>query len=234
MGGLGWGAGLPLEVGGDTSKTDAIYRSLRVAVGKGGSGPPDSIEDFWRQSKAQTIASVVTMTERAALQAFPDVATDRLPAYERLLRFGAPAGATDEERRRAIAAAWTTENLADGGSVAASLAHLSAAFSVETLPYEIGCLVAFGKMFFGRDELLSLLAAPPAFPNFADDFVVRIRWTLPGGETKPPATAWAAAADLANAVLPAWVDFELVTGDGFFCDGGPDGTSLLDLKTLGS
>src|SRR5277367_5638913 len=118
MSGLGWVAGLPLEVGGGTSRAEAIYRGLRSTVGKGGSGPPDSIEDVWRQSKAQAIASVVIMVERAAVQVFPNLATDRIPAYERLLRFGAPAGATDEERRRAVAAAWTTENLADTPDVA--------------------------------------------------------------------------------------------------------------------
>ncbi|HEY4121189.1 MAG TPA: hypothetical protein VGM56_25165 [Byssovorax sp.] len=152
MGGLGWGAGLPLEVGGDTSRTDAIYRSLRSAVGKGGSGPPDSIEDLWRQSKAQTIASVVIMTERAAMQAFPDAASDRIPAYERLLRFGAPAGATDEARRQAIAAAWTRENLADAPDVEASLRAIDPALSIETIPNELGALVELGRMFPERGD----------------------------------------------------------------------------------
>jgi hypothetical protein len=231
MSGLGWIAGLPLEVGGDSSRAEAIYRALRSAVGKGGSGPVDSIEDVWRQSKAQTIASVVVMVERAAVQAFPNLTTDRIPAYERLLRFGAPAGATDEERRRAVAAAWTTENLADTPDVGASLAAIHPAMRIEEEPHELGALVELGKMFPAHGGEATGVSA---FPNYADDFVLRVRYDLAPGEVAPAETTRAGAADLLNRVLPTWVDFELVTGDGFFCDGGDDGTSLLDLKTLGA
>jgi hypothetical protein len=231
MGGLGWMAGLPLEVGGDTSRAEAIYRGLRSAVGKGGSGPPDSIEDLWRQSKAQTIASVVLMSERAVVQAFPSLATDRIAAYERLLRFGAPAGATDEERRRAISAAWTTETLSDVRDVTTSLRTIHPALSVEEEPYELGTVVELGKMFPAPGAESTGVTA---FPNYADDFMVRVRYELGAGETAPAATTSAGVADLLNRVLPTWVDFELVTGDGFFCDGGADGTSLLDVKTLGA
>jgi len=231
MSGLGWIAGLPLEVGGDTGRAEAIYRGLRSAVGKGGSGPPDSIEDIWRQSKAQAIASVVIMIERAAVQVFPNLATDRIPAYERLLGFGAPAGATDEERRRAVAAAWTTENLADLPDIERSLASINPALHIEEAPYELGALVELGKVFPMPGAEATGVSA---FPNYADDFMLRARYTLAGGEVAPAETTIAGVGDLLNRVLPTWVDFELVTGDGFFCDGGADGTSLLDLKTLGA
>ena len=104
------------------------------------------------------------------------------------------------------------------------------AFTVEDEPYELSTIVQFGRMFPARgDEALGV----PAYPNFADDFLVRVRYQLGASQTAPPATAWATAADLLNTLLPTWVDYELVTGDGFQCDGGDDGTSLLDLKTLG-
>jgi hypothetical protein len=228
--GLGWVAGPPLEVGGEPSRAEVIYRGLRSSVGKGGPGPTDSIEDLWRQSKAQTIASVVIMAERAALQAFPNLSTDRIPAYERLLRFGAPAGATDEQRRRAVAAAWTTENLADVPHIASSLAAIHTALRVDEVPYELGAVVELGKMFPAAGAEATGVSA---FPNYADDFLLRVRHELGAGERAPMATTISDVADLLNRVMPTWVDFELVTGDGFFCDGGADGTSLLDMKTLG-
>jgi hypothetical protein len=218
----------PLELGGNTYRTEDIYNALRSAVGVGGAGPKDSIEDLWRQSKAQAIASVVIMIERALRQAFPNVATDHIASYERLLGFGAPAGATDEERRRAITAAWTARLLANMPEVEKSLQVLDPAFYVTELPYDLTALVHFGKMFPER----TLDVPASQFPNYADDFVLRVGYTLATGQTAPDPLVLAAAEQLLNTVLPGWTDYEIVTGDGFFTDGGDDGSSLLDLTTL--
>ena len=51
---------------------------------------------------------------------------------------------------------------------------------------------------------------------------------------RAPAQSLAMARRLLNSVLPAWIDWVVTTGEGFFCDGGDDGSSLLDLKGLGS
>jgi hypothetical protein len=229
MGGLGWENTLPLSLGGDASKTEEIYSALRAAVGSGGAGPKDSLEDLWRQSKAEVIASVVLMKERAILQAFPNVATDHLGVYEQILNLQ-PAG-TDEDRRVAIATAWTLDLLADMPSLETSLRVIDSAFSLEEIAYGDTALVHLGKAFPARgQEALGV----PAYPNYSDDFVLRVRYTLAPGQVSLERMVRANAERLLNAVLPSWIDYYIATGAHFYCGGGADGTSLLGLKTLGA
>ena len=89
---------------------DAIYRGLRSAVGQGGSGPPDSIEDMWRQSKAQTIASVTApfcgACTRARLSAEGELFTCLFAARGTDLRAPLRDGADDAELEARIRSAW--------------------------------------------------------------------------------------------------------------------------------
>lgn len=232
MAGLGWMNGGPLEVGGDTTKTQDVYAALRAAVGVGGAGPRDGLEDLWRQCKAQAIASSVIATERAVLQALPDHATDHVPVYERILAIVPAGGATEQDRRLAVVEAWTLRLLANMPELKRSLQALDPAFEIEELEETVTTIVLLGRMFPKRGSELKHGVA--AFPNFADDFVVGVTYTLGPGQTEPPPAVMAKARRLLNAVLPAWVDWLITTGDGFFTDGGPDGASLLDLKALGS
>ena len=232
MGGLGWMNGGPLELGGETTKTEDVYTALRAAVGIGGPGPRDGLEDLWRQCKAQTIASTVIASERAILQALPDHATDHIPVYERILAIVPPGGATEQDRRLAIVEAWTLRLLANMPELKRSLQIVDPAFDLEELEHEKVTHVLLGRMFppRGAEQFYGVTA----FPNFSDEFIVRVTYTLVPGQTEPPTSVLAKARRLLNTVLPAWVDWLITTGDGFFTDGGPDGSSLLDLKTLGS
>ena len=232
MGGLGWINGASLELGGDSTKTENVYAALRAAVGIGGSGPRDGLEDLWRQCKAQTIAATVIATERSALQAFPDHATDHVPVYERLLAITPAADATEQDRRDAIAQAWTLRLLANMPEVGHALRVIDPAFDLDEIEPDRTVAMMLGRMFPPRGT--EAFYGVPAFPNFGDDFLVRVTYTLSPGQTEPPAQLLAMARRLLNSVLPAWIDWVVTTGEGFFCDGGDDGSSLLDLKGLGS
>jgi hypothetical protein len=229
MGGLGWQNTLPLNLGGDPSKTEEIYSALRAAVGKGGAGPKDSLEDLWRQSKAEVIASVVLMKERAILQAFPNVATDHIGVYEQILNLQ-PVG-TDEDRRVAITTAWTLDMLANMPSLETSLQVIDPAFRLEEIAYGDTTLVHFGKAFPTRGyEAYGV----PEYPNYSEDLVLRVRYMLASGRVNLDRMVRANAERLLNDVLPSWVDYYITTGAHFCCGGGVDGTSLLGLKTLGA
>lgn len=230
MSGLGWSNPLPLSIGGGTSKTEDVYSALRSAIGVGGAGPVDSLEDLWRQCKAQTIASVVVDSERAVLQAFPHVATDAIPSYERILGLDSADEDSDEVRRRAIVAAWTLELMVIASGIQDSLQAIDPRFSVTEVPYAATLVTHLGRMFFSADEPGNAIG----YPNYSDDFVLHVVWD-PSVDAAPSVDVMDAAEHLLNTVLPAWVDFSIVSesSGGFCCDGGPDGTSLLDLKALG-
>lgn len=235
-GGLGWQNGLPLELGGGTSRTEDIYNALRGALGSA-PGPKDGIEDLWRQAKAASIGGVVIATERAALQAFPHVATDALPRYESIL--GLVATGTETERRAAAAAAWVVDQLADQPSVTASLDVIDAAFYLGNTPDGQTTSVQVGRQFGDRPNLggwaqLASGRQSSAWGNFSDDFVLRAYYALSGGLLSIPSAKQSAAERYLNTVLPAWVDYTIATADGFYLDGGADGTSLLDQTAFGS
>jgi hypothetical protein len=236
VGGFGWDNPFPFELGGGPTDTEAIYLEMRKAIGEGAAGPADSAEDVWRQCKAATIAAAMAAIERAALQALPLWATDHLEVYETLLRI--PRAATTFERQVACAVALTEQLGADIPSVRVDLKKISAKLDVDLVAYAQALTTVFGKMFAPRDGSIpygsgvtaGLLAT--GYPNCSTDFVLHVRYTLDVGETIPPADLLARARRYLCNVLPAWVDFAIYTGTGFYLDGGPDGTSLLDLTAF--
>ncbi len=235
MSGLGWENELPLDLGGGTTRTEDVYAALRSAVGQGGAGPVDSLEDLWRQSKAQVIAGAVESTERAILQAFPNIATDHIAVYERALAITPPEGATDEERRAVIVVDWTRGLDSRMLTIDDDLQAISPKFRLEELGYDLSSYTLFGRMFpADGDEVAEGI---PQYPNYSSEFVIRIVYDFAFGETFLSLETRLLAARLVNSVLPAWVDWVMyttseITPAGLYCEGGLDGTSVLDFTQL--
>ena len=235
MADFGWANSLPLELGGQSSHIANVYAALRSAVGRGGTGSDeDGLEATWRAAKAEAIAASADAYERAALQALPSHATEHVPVYERVLGIAPGSDQTEEDRRRAVVAAWIGQIGATMTDVETALQAISTQFTLDELPEDESVVAMFGRMFpaYG-DEADGV----PQYPNYSSDFVVRVLYTLASGETVIPSLIRLAAKRLLNAVLPAWVDWGMYQdtspSTGLICDGGSVG-SVLDYTPLGS
>jgi hypothetical protein len=240
VGGIGWQNGLPFQIGGGESDTETVYRALRQSVGGregGGAGPEGGIEDAWRMAKAEAIAAAGAVEERAALQAFPQHATDFLDVWESTL--GVPPAGSTADRQAACAAALTAQVSAIVPHLRTEIQRVAPNADVDALPDADAVASWFGKVLGART------GAPPVgygqtagvtaatWANFSDHFVLRVRFVLPAGVVAPPTEELAQLAALLNATLPAWVDWSVYTSVGFFFDGGEDGSSLFDVTTFG-
>ena len=95
----GWG-GLPLRMGGGKSQAQGIYESLRDGAGTAFSRDDYTRANRERRCMALAIARAAAAQERGGMQSLPDLATDRLPDWERALQ--AP---TDPSQPRHVRAA---------------------------------------------------------------------------------------------------------------------------------
>ena len=240
MGGIGWQNGLPFQIGGGESDTETVYRALRQSVGGregGGAGPEGGIEDAWRMAKAEALAAAAAVEERAALQAFPQYATDFLDVWESIL--GVPPAGSTADRQAACAAALTEQVSALIPNLRTAIKRVAPYADVDSLPDADALATWFGKVLGARTGYPIFSAGQTAgvtaatWANFSDHFVLRVRYVLPAGVLAPTEEELAQLADLLNRDLPAWVDWSIYTGVGFFFDGGEDGSSLFDLTTFG-
>jgi hypothetical protein len=235
MGQFGWHNPFPCEFGSGETGIESTYLALRSAVGKGGSAEDDegTSEGLWRQCRARAIASVGTFGERAALQAFPDLATDALPYYEHLLGITSAADDTDDERRDAAAVLYALQIASAVPDIAVALDVLDARFSAITTAYAQSDTTLFGRAFedfaaalpFGGGRKSTLR------PNYSSEFVLYVLLDLGGGVV--PSTSerrtLANARKLLLEVLPAHNSFQIVTHRGFTLD-----DDRLDLTSFGA
>ncbi len=229
----GWGNSLPLEIGGSSTEIEAIYDALRSAVGIGGAGPVDGLEDLWRQSKAIGLAAATTSIERAALQALPMYASDHLPVYEQLLGIVPGADETDAARVAAISTAWTNTLRADGEGLGLAIQAIDVRAGLDYLPNATGELVTFGKAFGPRPDDGSYgTSTQTDIPNWSTDFCQLVTYALDPGQTNIPTTILLTLRRVLTEVLPSWVDYQINNGYGFYMDGGSDGSSLMDYKAM--
>lgn len=236
MADFGWANSLPLELGGQTSHIENVYNALRNAVGRGGSAKDENgLEAAWRAAKAIAIATATDAYERAAFQALPEHATEHVPVYERVLGIAPGSDANEEDRRLAVLAAWTVRVLANIGTLKRSLQVISPKFDVDELAHEQATVTMLGRMFpsYGDESLHGV----PQYPNYSDEFVVRVIYRLEAGEVSIPGMLLQAARRYLNTTLPAWVDFLILKRTspttGLICDGAAVG-SVLDYTPLGS
>lgn len=229
-----------LDFGGD-ARHERIYRAMRSAVGKGGSAVDEAnaIESLWRFVRAKAIAAISTRMELAALEAFPDRATELLPYYERLLVVLADPEATDDDRREAVAELYSLQIASDLPDVDAALKRIDARFALTATDPLTATSTVVGRAFddYGRGEpfvpddaeAFAIERRSTAFPNYSSEFVAFVLFEL-GDGVLPSSTdrrAMAAGRRLLGELLPAHNDLVLATHRGFTLD-----VSRLDLTGL--
>lgn len=231
MGGTGWSNPFPLEFGGGPTVIETAYRMLTNSVGKGGTSPDDdSIMALWWQSLAKGVGLVATFDERAALQAFPDKATDLLPYYERLLLTTRDPGASEEERRQRVATRWTAAAAFLADEIERDLQIIDSRFEVVLTTETEATTTVFGRNFqdlaatepFGGGRKATLL------PNYSTYFVMTALMDLAGAmPSAEEQRSLLAAQRHMSVVLSAWMGFQVVTAIGFNLD-----IDRLDLTAL--
>lgn len=235
MGGLGPMNPLPLELGGGETLVERIYRALRANVGVGGSAADDrnTIDGLWRQVRARAIASVAGMGERAVLQAFPNLATDLLPYYERLFLLVNEPGASEVDRRQAAAERYALQIASTLGEVELALQAIDPRFSILVTAADSASTTVQGRAFedMAGDEPFGGGRHATAFPNYSSDLVCYVLLDIGGGivPTIAERRSLAAARALLCDVLPADNDISLATHRGFTLD-----VDRLDLTSFGA
>lgn len=236
MAGFGWHNGWPLQWGGGPSDTEAIYLALRNAVGEGGAGPEDGIEDCWRQARAIGLAAAEAGNLRASLQALPSRATDALPYYEELLALPPGPTDTDVDRRERATARWTSQLAGVMPDLLDELELIDASFGLLTVDSDRQTTTRHGLYYapFDGSEPFNLgvfgnAIDSTAWPNYSDAF--RLSCILPVADVTDHGPAvlnkLARASDLLGDALPAWCDFVTLTSAGFELDRSP-----LDLTSM--
>ena len=217
----GYGGPWPLDFGGGPTEEEKAYQALRKAVGEGGSAiREDGIDALWRRCKAMGLAAASTPVERAALQAFPQIATDHLPVYEDVFGIVPPEDATDQDRRIAIVAAYTAKAAENELDLAVGLTAIDTRLAPVAIPRALAWYVQFGKAFEPQDGAPSygpVFKSTPC-PNTSSDFYVPVQLTLAAGPMPTPVdvASIAKAKTFLRAALPSWVDFAVVTNLGPF------------------
>lgn len=221
----GWNP-LPAQVGGADSPARAIYSTLRSAVGSG-AGPSwtdGGIEDWWRWCKALGLWIGIASVEGAALELLPRSMTFSLERWEQAL--GLTGDAPIEVRRRSL-------ELALFASLSAIVADLRG-YLRESFDSEIDILSPTLETMCAAHAHRYLRGLPvwgegesSRLANFSSGFHLTVVW--PSLQTEEQRRPMARALAIR---LPAWVTFSVVNSVVFRLDGGPDGSSLLDLTGL--
>lgn len=212
---------------------ELIYRALREATGKGGYAEDElgSIDGLIRRTRARAIAAVAAMSERSALQAFPNHATDLLPYYERLLGLTDDPDLTLEERQAAAAALYALQQASDVPSLRTALAAIDARFDVLATSWETAVTTRAGRAFqaLAGDEPFGGGRESTAFPNYSTASYVTALLDLGDGvePNDDERRSIKLARRLLHDVIPATADLQIVTHHGFTLD-----VSLLDLTSF--
>lgn len=221
---------LPFHLGANPSPTERVYRTMRRALGRRAdgrevAGPALGLEDQWRIAKARVLARERQRVDLAFAQYFPDRATVALGELEEEL--AVEREDTDEARRAAVAGAYTRQLEAVIPAIRQRLQQIDENLDVITWSDE-ATRVGFGQWLRAPSQTWNQDTARKTAlrPNFASEFVVVVLWataTLP----QPPKRRQ--LEDYLDEILPAWVDWRIVTGVGFRLD-----LSRLDLTAFGA
>lgn len=248
---LGWQNPLPFRVGPRSSAQD-IHADLRAAVGERSAGnsmagPEGGLEDLEARAVSRALASGATFFDRYAVQAIPHKMSLALGAWEKVLAvFSKP---TDPDRRAQIAQRFALNIDAAMPALKAGLKAISPNFDIAYLPWEYVSFVMHGSRDF--EGLPGTGAAPYAVGQAAgrkstrwpsghtDDMTVWVKYKVVPPASEIPRDHLDAAAAFLNSTLPADEGFSIANsadgpdGFGFYLDGGPDGTSLMDQTSFG-
>lgn len=216
---LGYGSPSAFQLGGGLTHYERVYLALRRAMGEGGAGPLGGVEDEWRKAKAMIIARAIALEERAWWQAFPGYATEQIGIWEGLLAL--PPADTLAERQRAAEAAYTKQLAFDVPTIRRDLQAIDPGLDVVQMTKTLSVTTQFGIPYEAPDGV-------PPFVNYSHDFVCAVIWTGLTDGIPDPATLDVVTRYLEN--LPAWIDWRIMNGVGFYLDGFND--SRLDLTAF--
>jgi len=220
----------PFQVGGGRTETDKAHRIIRNAVGKGGTASTeDGIDGLWRRSRAKGLSSATGATRRAVLQAWPHLATDAIPYYERATGVTPGVGATDEERRQEATAEFTAQLSAVIPAVAGELAAVDSRLSVLNVDDVKSSTTVAGRVF---GPLANDLGEDPfggdgfsAHPNYSSHFTLYVLFNV--GYVTPLTAGDSRKLEqvqrILRKLLPSWVSFYALTSTGFLCGDSPLG-----------
>jgi hypothetical protein len=231
---------LPIQLGGGPSRSEAAFQMLRDAVGVNGSSSDENeIETLWRLAKADGLASLEAVQERAVNQASPYTASDTIPLYEQILGITPDEGSSDEQRRRVIIPDYAGVPEAWFEALQASLQRIDAEFTVRVRPWENCSTTMIGRWYepspssiFDHDTYDSgAIRKGTSWPSYSDVNAIIIELPLADGvapsaaQRKKIERAKSVAAD----ICPAWTEFHVIHTVGFTLD-----TSLLDATAFGT
>ena len=214
----------PYRFGGEPSPQEKSFRAL-VSLEGAGMLPPDdpqgdkTIDGAWHQAMANGLGSIGAVGEAAVFQAWPNLATDLIGEYERILGISPPIDGSDQARRDVVTLAWVGDIQSNYPDMAVSLDGIDLRFSILNPNHTLARQTYFGKLFAGQVEPLIFHGTKTIsdFPNYSDDFCVRVLFDVGDGvgAVGPIGIAKQRAKELSERVLPAWCDFSIALHRGF-------------------
>jgi hypothetical protein len=221
----------PFRVGGGPSPTERAYRTMRRAVGKGGSAENDlGIDGLWRRSRAAGVAAATSSSERALLQAWPHLATDALDYYARATGLVQGADETEAAFRDRVWVAWTTQLQVDCPTLAHELQRVDprAVLVEQTMSVTTQHGRAIAPLWpAGETPAWGLPTDASEWPNYATSLIAYVRLALgyAGAPSIGDQRILERLRELLSGSLPSWVDFQVLTETSFLVDSSPVGTS---------
>jgi hypothetical protein len=211
---------LPHAAGGGPSRAERAYGILRRAVGVGGSAPDDrGIEGLWRRAKAKGLAAATSATRRALLQAFPYLATDLLPYYERVLGISPPADTSEAQRRAVVVPLWTRQPIKSWRELEEALQKIDSRFSLLNEPFSEAATTqrgrAFGPLEPGLETpIYGLPYGHTKVPMYSSQEIIRVRFTpgYSGALTASDQVLLERARVVLRESVQSWEDFQISTG----------------------
>lgn len=227
---------LPFRVGGGPTPAQSAYRTLRQAVGEGGSATDDrGIEGLWRRSEAKGLAASSSHCRRALIQSSPQFATDLLPYYERILGL-VPQGA-EAARRAAVVPLWTKRADNAMPRLLERLQAIDARLSLLEFPHSEAITAQFGRSFAALEPGLEtpqfgVVQGHVLFPNYSTDTIVRVLFNVGhvGVLTADELLVTERVNALLRDALPSTTDFTVVVDVGV---GGEPGLWHVGMTPIG-
>lgn len=226
----------PVMFGGGPDEPQKAYNLLLAAEGIGGSASnQDGIDGLWRRSRAVGLSAATSANRRAINNAWPFLATDLLPYYERVLGVEPAPGQSETDRRNVVAPLWPAKASAIVRDMAAELRRIDPRFvilsvdpSQSVVDYggrSFGTVGEFWMKGIGQDGAFTNVANS-AVAYFSTHYVLRVRLpvTTP---SQAELTSIRTARRRLRSMLPSWCDFTITCSTGFLCD-----TSHLDVTGL--
>lgn len=201
------------QVGGGPTLPETVWRQLRSGLGTQGPGPVSGVEDRWRQAKALGIAKVLSMQERAAAQAWPQLGVEHLPIYEAIL--GVAGGDTLAARSEAAAAAYVGVPDATDPGLLAALQRIDPTIELVVVPAAESAVARHGKPFGSTQETAQ-------WPAYSEHFFAFVKWPVIDESKRSTVER------LLNKSLPAWCDFVIYQSEGFTLDEDPLDVTFLE------